>query len=78
MNAKTTTVVLESVIGKREFDIEHANRLLAMKLNGGWHLPSDSEFTYTEGNGIEHRGNKKKDKGAEEEISNKQSSLSPK
>ena len=77
MSAKTTKVVLESAIGKREFDVEQANHLLAMKPNGGWHLPASSEFIYTEGNGIEHRGNKKKDKGAEEEISNKQSSISP-
>lgn len=71
MGAKTTTVVLESVIGKREFDIEHANRLLAMKPNGGWHLPSDSDFTYTEGNGIEHRRNTEKDKRAKAEITDK-------
>ena len=70
-NAKKTMVVLESVIGKREFDIEHANRLLAMKPNGGWHLPSDSEYIYTEGNGIEHQGNKRKDKRAEAEITDK-------
>ena len=71
MGAKTTKVVLESAIGKREFDIEQANCLLAMKPNGGWHLPNGSDFVYSDSHGLEHRGDKKKGKGAEAESVDK-------
>jgi hypothetical protein len=58
MSAKTTMVQLEcDALGKREFNIEQANRLLAMKPNGGWHLPENSDFQFSIENGIEYRRN---------------------
>ena len=58
MSAKQTFVKLAcDALGDREFDFEQANRLLAMKPNGGWHLPENSEFQFSEENGLEHRRN---------------------
>lgn len=67
-NSKATTVVLEcEKLGvRREFDIDHAERLLLMKNNGGWHLPSDSNFEFDKENGIRYRRNNQKDTGAKE------------
>lgn len=66
MNAKETKIILVcDSLGEREFEIEHANRLLAMKPNGGWRLPDDCGYTYTERNGIERTGNKGKVSKAE-------------
>nr|DAZ59523.1 MAG TPA: hypothetical protein [Caudoviricetes sp.] len=68
MGAKTTKVRLVCPAHNLsdEFTIEHANRLLRMQNNGGWQLPKDSDFKFTNSNGIEHRRNKKADNGAEE------------
>lgn len=50
MNAKTTMVVLTcQSLGEREFEITHAERLLGMPNNGGWVLPTDSEYEYKDG-----------------------------
>lgn len=58
MSAKQTFVKLTcDALGVREFDFEHANRLLAMKPNGGWHLPEDSEYQFSVENGLERRRN---------------------
>lgn len=45
---------------KQEFSIEHAERLLGMgpQLNGGWELSSDSNYTYSEENGIRVKSDK--------------------
>ena len=45
---------------EREFEVKHAERLLDMGtfLNGGWELPSDSEFTYNEENGLRLKSDK--------------------
>ena len=65
MSAKQTFVKLVcDALGEREFDFEQANRLLAMKPNGGWHLPEGREFQYSAENGLEHRGNTEQDSGA--------------
>ena len=62
MSAKQTFVKLAcDALGDREFDFEQANRLLAMKPNGGWHLPEDSEFQFSVENGLERRRNKEED-----------------
>lgn len=67
MGAKQTIVTLVcDSLGERDFEFGHADRLLSMKDNGGWHLPKDSEFQYVEGNGLERRPNKGKNKRAEE------------
>lgn len=59
--AKVTRVALATVKeGARElFDIDHAERILAMK-NSGWKIPEDSEFEYI--NGTISRRDKKKGK----------------
>lgn len=45
---------------KKEFGISHAENLLDMgtHLNGGWELPSDSDYVYDEENGLRIRANK--------------------
>lgn len=57
--AKVTKVALatrnEGAI--REFDIDHAERILAMK-NSGWVLPTNSDFEYKDGT-ITRRDKKK-------------------
>ena len=59
MSAKQTFVMLEcDALGVRDFEFEQANRLLAMKPNGGWRLPEDSEYQFSVENGLERRGNK--------------------
>lgn len=52
---KEKTVVLVTPSGtKREFGIQHAERLLDMgpALNGGWSIDPKSEYYYDEENGI--------------------------
>ena len=57
--AKVTKVTLATVSegAKREFDIDHAERILAM-LRSGWVLPKDSEYEYKDGT-INRRDKKK-------------------
>lgn len=45
---------------KQEFDIQHAERLLGMgtRLNGGWELSKDSNYTYDEENGLRVKSDK--------------------
>jgi hypothetical protein len=51
---------------KKEFDADHAERLLLMKNNGGWHLPSDSKFEFDKENGIRYRRDNQENTGAKE------------
>lgn len=63
--AKVTIVELECPkLGKREFEITHAERLLAMPKNGGWALPKESDYELKDG--VIIRRNKKGVKGTEE------------
>lgn len=57
---KTLTLVVPKYGIKREFGIQHAERLLDMgeELNGGWELPADSEYQYDEENGIRLKSDK--------------------
>ena len=57
---QTVTLVVPKYNIKQEFGIEHAERLLDMgpKLNGGWELPSDSNYTYSEENGLRVKSDK--------------------
>jgi len=48
MNAKTTTVTLVANDVTRDFEISHAERLLRMPHNGGWHLPENSKFEFVD------------------------------
>ena len=45
---------------KQDFGIQHAERLLDMgqQHNGGWELPSDSNYTYGEENGLRVKSDK--------------------
>lgn len=66
MAAKTTTVALVAGEQQRDFEFSHAERLLALKKNGGWHLPADSKWEYN-GNGLQRRTVKRKDNEADGE-----------
>jgi len=50
------TIILTANGVSRSFDIDHAERLLRMPHNGGWVIPEDSKFIFT--NGIITRKNK--------------------
>ena len=57
--AKITTITLNCpALGDREFEVSHAERLLAMPNNGGWQLPQNSIYIYE--NGSITRRNKEK------------------
>lgn len=51
---KTIKLVVPHLGLEQEFGIQHAERLLDMGsyLNGGWQVPPDSEYIYTEENGL--------------------------
>ena len=57
---QTVTLVVPKYNIKQEFGIEHAERLLDMgpQLNGGWELPGDSNYTYSEENGLRAKSDK--------------------
>ena len=57
---QTVTLAVPKYNIKQEFGIEHAERLLDMgpKLNGGWELPGDSNYTYSEENGLRVKSDK--------------------
>ena len=63
MNAKTTAVTLVANGAPREFSFEHAENILRMPKNGGWHLPEGSKYIYDAEHGLRCRTNKKSDKG---------------
>lgn len=54
MKAKTTRVTLEVDGRKQDFEFSHAERILKMRKNGGWHLPEGSKFVF-EDNALYHR-----------------------
>lgn len=58
MSDRINTVTLHTKDSKREFGIEHAERILRMPKNGGWFLPKDSKFQFKKSNGITIRRNK--------------------
>jgi len=62
MNAKTTTVTLVANGVTREFEFSHAERLLRMPRNGGWHLPEKSKFEFVD-YGLRCRQDKKGNSG---------------
>lgn len=49
----------------RKFEISQAERLLRMPNNAGWELPKNSNYTFTEEDGIIRRHNKAADSAAE-------------
>ena len=58
--AKVTKVTLATVSegATREFDVDHAERILAIP-NSGWTLPKDSDFELTSDGTINRRDKKK-------------------
>ena len=62
MNAKTTSVTLVANGVSRDFNFEHAERLLRMPRNGGWKLPEDSKYEFI-GNALHKRRNTKENSG---------------
>lgn len=53
MEAKSTLVTLVSDAGvTRDFETDHAARLLGMPLGSGWSLPEGSTFNFDLKNGI--------------------------
>lgn len=44
---------------RQSFSLDHAERLLRMPNNGGWMLPADSRYEYTEANGLRRKKKQK-------------------
>lgn len=69
--AKVTEIELIVEDYRRSFPIAQADELLRLKINGGWHLPEDSEWSWTAEKGFEKRkvesGKRKADAAAENE-----------
>jgi hypothetical protein len=64
---RTNRVVLQVGDKRQEFEINHAERILRMPDNGGWHLPEDSNYQMDEVNGLTSKRNKGKNKKSEED-----------
>lgn len=64
---KVKTIRLEAGDISQEFEITHAERILDMgqALNGGWTLPKDSEYEYTDEYGLRAKSNKRNTAEAE-------------
>lgn len=54
------TLVVPKYNIKKDFGIQHAERLLDMgtNINGGWELPEDSNYLYDEENGLRVKSDK--------------------
>lgn len=52
MERKTNMVILQAGEVKQEFEINHAERILRMPNNGGWHLPEESNYLMDKLNGL--------------------------
>jgi hypothetical protein len=57
---QTVTLVVPKYNIKKDFGIQHAERLLDMgtNINGGWELPEDSNYLYDEENGLRLKSDK--------------------
>ena len=57
---QTVTLVVPKYNIKKDFDIQHAERLLDMgtNINGGWELPEYSNYLYDEENGLRVKSDK--------------------
>lgn len=57
---QTITLVVPKYNIKKDFGIQHAERLLDMgtNINGGWELPEDSNYLYDEENGLRVKSDK--------------------
>ena len=57
--AKVTMIELEAKNGRRSFPVEQADGILRMPYHGTWHLPEDSEWTWSAERGFEKKGKRK-------------------
>lgn len=66
-------VRLEAGDISQEFEITHAERILDMgpALNGGWYVPEDSEYEYTEEYGLKLKSNKRNSAETKEKAADK-------
>ena len=55
--AKVTMIELESKNGRQSFPVEQADAVLRMPYHGTWHLPEDSEWTWSAEKGFEKKAN---------------------
>ena len=55
-------IELEIPQGRMSFPVEQADGILRMKFNGGWHLPEDSEWSWTPEKGFEKKVSQKAQK----------------
>ena len=53
--AKVTMIELEAKNGRQSFPVEQADAILRMPYHGTWHLPDDSEWTWTPEKGFEKK-----------------------
>ena len=56
--AKVTEIELIVENYRRSFPIAQADELLRLKINGGWKLPEDSEWSWSAEKGFEKKGKK--------------------
>ena len=54
--AKVTEIELIVEDYRRSFPIAQADELLRLKINGGWKLPEDREWSWTAEKGFEKKG----------------------
>ena len=66
-------VRLEAGDISQEFEMSHAARILDMRpaSHGGWRVPEDSEYEYTEEYGLKLKSNKRNSAETEEKAANK-------
>ena len=53
--AKVTIIELEAKNGRQSFPVEQADGILRMPYHGTWHLPEDSEWTWSAEKGFEKK-----------------------
>lgn len=63
MAAKTTKVTLVANGVAQDFEFSHAERLLRMPRNGGWHLPDESKYEFDVTYGLRCKQDKKENRG---------------
>tara|TARA_R110000782_G_scaffold231561_1_gene317863 strand:+ start:63 stop:287 length:225 start_codon:yes stop_codon:yes gene_type:complete len=73
MTKKSDTVELEANGKKREFELSHAEKIMRMPNNGGWHLPDGSAYNLDATNAINRRASKREPKKPEQESNDRKS-----
>jgi len=56
--AKVTMIELEAKNGRQSFPVEQADAVLRMPYHGTWHLPEDSEWSWSAEKGFEKKAPK--------------------